>query len=142
MTKKTAKKKAVKPKPVAKKGPRQKSLPGMEDRAISALQNAALSYAEARDARVACSSVKVERKKQLLGLMHAHKKKRYQHGNVFIEIVPEGEKLKVKILKDGEDAPEAAPADEPEPDVVDDAEEVLDEQEEYEEEEPEEVAEP
>jgi hypothetical protein len=97
-------------KPVArKKGPRQKQLPGMEDRAIAALDDAAHSYAEARDMRVAASGEEVEAKKHLLHLMHANKRSRYVCGDVYIEIIPEGEKLKVKILKEGEEAPEAAP---------------------------------
>lgn len=97
-------------KPTAvKKGPRQKQLqlPGMEDRAIAALDDAAATYAEARDARIQAGTVEQAQKKVLLGVMHASKKTRYVHGDVYVEIIPEGEKLKVKILKEGEEAPEA-----------------------------------
>lgn len=144
MPKKTAKNKAVKPKPKTevKKGPRQKALPGMEDRAIRALQDAALTYAECRDQRIGLSEQEGELKSELLDLMHKHKKTHYAHGSVLIDIVPEGEKLKVRIKKADEvEELSSAPADESEPDVVDEAEEVLEEADEYEEEEPEEVAE-
>ena len=128
---KAAKKKAVKKSaakkqspPEVKKGPRQAPLPGMEDRAIEALQDKAMSYAELRDQRVALSAKEVELKQQLLDLMHGYNKKHYQHGNVVIDIEPEGEKLKVKIkraddmseeeLQTGQDEPNP-PDDEPEP---------------------------
>ena len=120
----------AKKKAKAKKGPRQKALPGMENRAIKALDNAALTYAEARDARVAAMNPEREAKDVLLGLMHAHKRKVYQTANISISIVPEGEKLRVKIkkaddlteeeLQDGQDVEpdeeEEEPADEPEED--------------------------
>lgn len=102
------KKKAAK----KKKGPRQKQLPGMENRAIADLDNAAATYAEARDARIAASTDEVATKKHLLSVMHANKKTRYVHGDVYVEIIPEGERLKVKILKEGEDAPEPRPVEE------------------------------
>ena len=114
-TKKKAKKKAspkAKPKPAAKKkaaavkkGPRQTSLPGMEDRAIEALDDAALSYAETRDERIGLSKEEGDKKKVLMGLMHANKKTKYTHGNISIEIVPEGEKIKVKIAAEGSAEP-------------------------------------
>jgi hypothetical protein len=89
-----------------KKGPRQLPIPGTEDREITSLQDAALDYAELRDARIAASAAEVQAKTTLLDLMHSYKRTTYKHDNVFIEIVPEGEKLKVKILKEGEEAPE------------------------------------
>jgi len=103
--KKSTEKTNTKPSTKNKKGPRQKQLPGMEDKKIAALQDAALSYAEARDARIAATGDEVSAKKHLLSVMHANKKKRYVHGDVYVEIIPEGEKLKVKILEDGEEAP-------------------------------------
>ncbi len=113
--KKKAKKKAspkAKPKPApkkaaraVKKGPRQQALPGMEDRVIQAIDDAALSYAEIRDERIGLSQQEGEAKKTLMGLMHAHKKTKYTHANISIEIVPEGEKIKVKISPEGSDEP-------------------------------------
>jgi hypothetical protein len=110
-TKKKAKKKAS-PKPKAKakpapkraaavkKGPRQAALPGMEDRGIQAIDDAALSYVEVRDQRIALQTGEggeTELKKKLMDLMHKSGKKSYKHGNISIEIVPEGEKIKVKV---------------------------------------------
>ena len=105
-----------------KKGPRQKSLPGMEDRQIEKLQDAALEYAEMRDARIAASASEVQSKQALLDLMHSYKKTRYTHGNVYVEIVPEGEKLKVKILKEGEEAPAPSKSTSFEPSEIEDNE--------------------
>lgn len=134
--KKAAKKKAVKkaaakkPSPPAvKKGPRQAALPGMEDRAIESLNDAALSYDEAKKDRMAKSKVEKEKKTAVQDLMHAMKKKHYQYSNVIIDLVPEGEKVKVKILPEGTEPSEEdleknregmdeepnPPEDEPEP---------------------------
>jgi hypothetical protein len=140
-TKKKAKKKAAKktaPKKRAAesvpKGPRQSALPGMEDRGIQALDDLALSYAEVRDRRIALQTGpggEGELKNQLMGMMHAKKKTSYTHGNVHIEIVPEGKKIKVKILSEWEQA-EAAEEEEAEAKVnaEETAEELADETEE------------
>ena len=156
-TKKKPKKKAVakvkaKPKaaaPVVKKGPRQKSLPGMEDRAIESLNDAALAYDEVKKERMGLTKQEVEAKKKVSDLMHAQKKKRYHFGNILIDLVPEGEKVKVKILPEGtepsdedleKNAAEEAP-EEPEPADEEPEEEEAEEAEEFDEEE-EGVAEP
>ncbi len=124
------------------KGPRQKPLPGMANRAIEALDDAALHYDEVKKARMKLTEQEVEAKREVQTLMHARKKTHYHHGNIVIDLVPEGEKVKVKITSDEDEVEElsSAPTDEPEPDVVDEAEEILDEEEEpeeYEEEVPE-----
>jgi hypothetical protein len=98
MAKKAAKKSAKKSPPIEKK-PRQKSLPGMQDRKIKALEDAAHDYADARDARMELSRTEIEHKDRLLKLMHKHNKKSYTSGNLSIELVVEKEKLKVKIKK-------------------------------------------
>jgi hypothetical protein len=108
----TKKKQKSKPKPKTnhtqkhKKGPRQLPIPGTEDREIATLNDAALDYAELRDQRVAALAAEIQAKATLLDLMHSYKKTNYKYDNIFIEITPEGEKLKVKILKAGEEAPE------------------------------------
>jgi hypothetical protein len=101
-TKKKAKKTAV------KKGPRQKELPGMEDRKIRVLDDAALTYAEVRDARMDLTKQEAEAKARVADLMHANKKTHYKHGNILIDLVPEGESVKVKIKPEGseEDEPD------------------------------------
>jgi hypothetical protein len=92
-----------KPKLVAKKGPRQQSLPGLEDRAIAVLDDAALSYAEIRDQRMELTLQETQAKDKVSKLMHKRGKTKYQHGNILIELIPEGEKVKVRIKPEGEE---------------------------------------
>jgi hypothetical protein len=104
-----AKKKAPKKKPAAKKkvavkkGPRQKSLPGMEDRKITALDNAALSYDEVKKQRMELTEREVEAKELVRSLMHKEGKKAYKHNGITITLEPEGEKVKVKVKAAGEE---------------------------------------
>lgn len=127
------------------KGPRQKPLPGMEDRTIESLNDAALHYDEVKKARMKLTLQEVEAKKEVAGLMKANKKKHYKHGNILVDIVPEGEKVKVKVLAQGEDEPEEdieTPTD-AEIEAAEAMEEAVDPEEiEEEEEEPEEVGVP
>jgi hypothetical protein len=90
------------------KKPKQDRLPGTEDAAIAELESAAESYAETRDERVALLAEEVEQKAQLLALMHKFKRTHYEHNGVEVDVVPEGEKLKVKIRKPKEQDEEAA----------------------------------
>ena len=76
---------------------RQKDLPGMEDRKIAALENAAQDYAEIRDQRQGLSQKEVELKGNLLTLMHKLDKTEYHRGNVSISVIVEKEKVKVRI---------------------------------------------
>lgn len=89
------KKKAEKPE--SKKGPRQQSLPEMEDRKIEALEDKALQYAEVRDERIGLSQKEGELKKDLLQLMKAQKRETYHRGGITINIVHEEENIKVKV---------------------------------------------
>lgn len=57
-----------------KKIARQKDLPGMEDRKITAIENAAQDYAEIRDQRQELTTQEVELKTKLLKLMHTNGK--------------------------------------------------------------------
>lgn len=117
---KKAKKSAV------KKIARQKSLPGMSDRKVAAIENLALDYAEIRDQRMELSKQEVELKTKLIDLMHAQKRKTYQRGNINIELVVEAEKIKVRV-KSVED--EAPPEEEETPDEPDTSEDVEEEEE-------------
>lgn len=122
MAKKAAKKGRV---PEVPKGPRQKPLPGMEDRAVEVLDDAALRYDEVKKARMKLTVQEVEAKKQVADLMHAKKKKHYQHGNIVIDLVPEGEKVKVRVKGlevEGEDV--QVQVDDDVPDEVESTEEV------------------
>lgn len=81
---------------------RQEALPGMEDRKIAELHNAALDYAEARDARIAASTPEAEKKQALLALMKKHKREHYQFENVEVYLVHEKENVKVQVSALGE----------------------------------------
>jgi hypothetical protein len=82
-------------------------LPGMEDRRIAELHNAALAYAEIRDRRMALNEEEGVLKDKLIALMKKHKKEEYNCEGVRIifEHVEE-DKLKVKVPKadDGGDS--------------------------------------
>ena len=110
MAKKKAAKKHANAKPVAK-GPRQSSLPGMDDRAIRALNEAALSYDDVKKERMKLTEQEVELKEQVRELMHAQKRKHYRYKNIEIALEPEGEKVKVRVRSEGdeEETPEVEP---------------------------------
>ena len=97
-----AKKKA---KATAKAPPkkRQPKLPGMEDTHIQDLDDAAVSYVNARDERMKLTEVEVERRDEVQTLMHKHGKKTYRCEGVEIVLQPEGEKVKVRVKKDAAD---------------------------------------
>lgn len=92
-----AKKKSAKK--AAKKIPRQQRLPGMKDAKITALQNAAMDYAEIRDARQELTKKEVDLKARVMNLMHKHNKETYDYQGVHIELVHEQESVKVRIKK-------------------------------------------
>jgi hypothetical protein len=87
--------------PKAKKA-KQEDLPGMEDRKIAELEAAALEYAEGRDERMEMTKREVELKTKLIALMHKHGKTIYRCGDIEIEVVPEKEKIKVRVHKEKE----------------------------------------
>lgn len=89
-----------------KKKARQKDLPGMENREIKELDDAALEYAEIRDERQDLTRKEVASKTALLGLMHKLKKSDYiaPGGAIEVHIIVEKEKVKVKIRKDDADS--------------------------------------
>jgi hypothetical protein len=122
----SAKKKAKKKSPAKKKvavnkGPRQTSLPGMEDRKITALDNAALSYDEIKKQRMALTEQEVEAKELVRSMMHKQGKTTYKHNGIQIDLVPEGEKVKVKIKPEGEEEDEPDTTDEPSPEQINEA---------------------
>lgn len=113
-----AKRKASKPR-TAKKQPRSGSLPGMEDHAIRALDNAAAEYADIRDQRMALTTQETDLKSRALKLMKKYGKTTYKHNGVSIEIVAGDESIKVRVKVPSEEpnaddphAPEEAPDDE------------------------------
>jgi hypothetical protein len=96
----------------ATKKARQKPLPGMEQRVIQDLQDAALSYAEVRDERMALSQREGELKKDLLKLMHKYKKKEYSYEGVTVTLVMEEETVKVRVRAPKEDDEEESESEE------------------------------
>jgi glutamyl/glutaminyl-tRNA synthetase len=81
----------------AKKGPKQGTLTGMEDRALSELESKAEEYAEVRDERMQLTEREGELNDDLLALMKKHKKAEYHHGEVHCWVKATDEKVKVKI---------------------------------------------
>lgn len=92
-------------KPV-KKIARQESLPGLEDRAIKAIDNAAMDYAEVRDQRQALTADESSLKAELLELLKKHKKTHYKHGKVEVTLVTEKENVKVRVKDENEEKPD------------------------------------
>lgn len=86
--------------------PDQKSLEGMTDRKLEALQDAAYEYVKVRDKRMKLTESEVEKKGKILKLMHKHKKDVYDYEDVHIEIVVEDEHVRVKIRKAKEETDE------------------------------------
>ena len=104
---------ASEPQPPVEKSARQKPLPGMEDRLIAELNEAALDYDDVKRRRMALTTEEVEAKKKVSDLMHAQKRTTYKHGNISIELVPEGEKVKVKVSAQGTEPDEDGESDVP-----------------------------
>lgn len=95
--------------PAPKRGrSRQADLPGTEDRAIKALEDAASAYADIRDQRIALNIDEAKLKASVLTLMHKHGKTIYQRDGITITVIPEQETVKVKVRKPGDedDTPE------------------------------------
>jgi len=87
--------------PVAKKAtvtPRDRDLPGMEDRAIKALEDLAFTYADLRDQRIALNQEEAALKAKLLAEMKRHGKERYRRGKIRIRLVAK-ETVKVRVPK-------------------------------------------
>jgi len=76
---------------------RQTDLPGMTDRKLKDLHEAAYVYADARDARVKATAPEVEAKTKLLELMKKHKLEHYKFDNVAVDLVHEKENVRVRI---------------------------------------------
>ena len=87
------------------------NLPGMEDKVIQGLEDAAAEYADIRDQRIALNTSEAQLKKRVRGLMHQHKKTRYARNGIEIELTPpdgeEGVRVRVKKAQADGDAAEA-----------------------------------
>lgn len=85
-----------------------KDLPGMEDRAIKDLHEAAIDYDKKKKLRMAATKEEVDAKKAVRDLMHKHKRTKYAYDGVSVELEPpDGEdKVKVKVTTDDEPEPD------------------------------------
>jgi hypothetical protein len=99
------------PNPVKK----QADLPGMENRAIEELEDAARRYAAIRDKRMALNEAEVKLKDLLLGLLKKHGKREYKRDGIEIWIKVEEETVKVKVTEDDEDRPPSTRKEKHEP---------------------------
>ena len=80
--------------------PKQTSLAGMEDRAISEIEIAAEEYVEIRDERMEMTKKEVEARSVVAETMRKHKKSQYHRNGLTITISSGDEKVKVKKEKE------------------------------------------
>lgn len=80
----------------------QQRIPGTEAE-IDELDDAAAEYAKVRDTRMALNQQESALKLTVLALMKKHKREKYSHDNIEIEIVHESENVKVRVKKLEED---------------------------------------
>lgn len=100
--------------PPNRKRPKQSSLPGMENRSLKKLDDLAHEYADVRDDRMELTKRESELQNDLLTEMKKHKIHVYKYGDVRCEIIPEHERVKVKIatVKETDERIEEEPKDE------------------------------
>jgi hypothetical protein len=82
---------------------KQGDLPGMENRKLKDLHEAAMDYADVRDRRQELNKEEVELKSKLLRLMKQHKMEKYEYEDVSIWIEIEEETVKVRVRKPKEE---------------------------------------
>jgi hypothetical protein len=97
--------------------PRQTPLPGIGDKKIAAIENAALDYAEIRDQRQDLTNQEVDLKQKLIKLMHAKELTEYKRNGISVKLVLEEETVKVRVKSeadlDGQSEPKPEPDAEP-----------------------------
>lgn len=81
----------------------QKRLPGVEDPEIEDLVAAAEAYVIIRDKRMKLTPLESEAKVAVLEAMHKHKRKKYVHDGIEIEVIAEEETVKVRVKKDDDE---------------------------------------
>lgn len=83
---------------------KQVDLPGMENRNIPEIEEAAETYRDARDERIACSKTESDRKQRLIEIMQKHNRTLYAYKGLLVDLT---KKLDVKVRtersKDDED---------------------------------------
>jgi hypothetical protein len=86
-----------------KKGKRQKTLPGMENKHLEDIEEAAITYAGIRDRRMELTRQETDARDLLMQVMKRHSKTEYRVEEMEIRIVPVDEKIKVRILGEKEE---------------------------------------
>lgn len=76
---------------------KQTDLPGMTDRKLKDIHEAAERYVDVRDQRQALTPKEVALKAELLGLMKKHRLDRYSFDGLEVERVTEEETVKVRL---------------------------------------------
>lgn len=107
-------KKAVKKALHKHKIPRQRSIPGIEDARIAAIEKRAWDYAELRDQRLALLESEVEVKKKLIEAMHKAGKEEYKRNGITVQLTVEKEGVKVRLKSEEELPSEDELPEEPE----------------------------
>jgi len=118
-----------------KKDVKQPALPGMRNRKLQDLHEAALEYAACRDKRIEAQKPEIDAKASLMRLMHKHKRTVYKYGPVSITLTVEKEKIKVVISSRKDDEEEAEVGDSGFEQAEDDAQDAANEAEDSEDEE-------
>ena len=75
-------------------------LPGMKPKVVKDISDAAEKYVDARDKRIKMLAKEVELKGLLADAMHKNKLTQYRNEDLFVELIPGVEKLKVKSIDD------------------------------------------
>lgn len=83
--------------------PKQERLQGFEDAVADEIVNAAIAYADARDARMEAMNPEIEAKDKLISILEKHGKTAYESENLTIEPIKGPIKVKVKHAKDEDD---------------------------------------
>lgn len=75
-----------------------KDLPGMEDRVIQDLHDAALEYDSVKKQRMKLTAEEVKKKTAVRDLMHKHKRKHYAYDGIEVTLEPPDGDDKVKVV--------------------------------------------
>ena len=79
--------------------PRDRDLPGLEDRGLADLDALALDYADIRDRRIDLNTEEADLKARVLAAMHKHGKEFYKRNGVEIRVIKGDDDVKVKVGK-------------------------------------------
>ena len=81
----------------------QSTIPGMEPKRIKQVHLAGLAYIEARDSRMAATSIEVDSKAALIAAMQKHKVEAYLDDELSVDLTTPDVKVKARLLTDEEE---------------------------------------